>query len=119
MHSNKDGYGVIRCAGFNANAYSRPGVVVGEEKPPKSQKLEIEKITTLRYWPCPRKRWRCQTKMRVGFSGALDSVVTLTAGLGCWLRRELTSKLKKLEIGDDDPHFGLKEVPPTRDKNSK
>jgi hypothetical protein len=96
--SNKDGYRVTRCAGFNGDGYSRPGVVVGEELTPKSQKLEIVKITTLRDWPCPRKRRRCQMKMSVGFSGALESVVTLTVGLGCWLGRELTPKSQKLEI---------------------
>jgi hypothetical protein len=117
--SNKDGYGVIRCAGFNGDAYSRPGVVVAEEKPSKSQKLEIVRITTCSHWNTPRKRQRCQRKMREGFSCALNPSVMLTVVLDHWLGRELTSKVKKLEIGDDDPHFGLKEVPPTRDKDSK
>jgi hypothetical protein len=57
--------------------------------------------------------------MGIGFSGALNLSVMLTVGLGCWLKRELTSKVKKLEIGDSDPHFGPKGILTKIDRDRK
>jgi hypothetical protein len=84
--SNKYGYGVIRCAGFNGDGYSRPGVVVGEELTPKSQKLEIVKITTLRHWLQKEMEMPKEDESRVfrcaGVSGDAYSSPGLLVGEG-------------------------------------
>jgi hypothetical protein len=110
-----DRNGVFRCDRFIYDAYSRPGLlVVGEEWIPKTEKnsklLKIM-ITSLSAWNLLKRRWKGKKNMGMGFSGALDSMVTLTVGLACWLKSNECPKLQKFEIRDDDPHFELKRIP--------
>jgi hypothetical protein len=44
IKSKEDENRVFRCAGFICDAYSRPGLVVGDKLMSKSQKLEIQVV---------------------------------------------------------------------------
>jgi hypothetical protein len=67
----------------------------------KNSKLEIINLSSTK----PSSTKCSQRKMKIGFSGALNLSVTLTVGLSRWLRRKRDAKVKKLEIGDNQPQL--------------
>jgi hypothetical protein len=106
----------FRCAEFNGDAYSRPGLVVGEELMSKSQKLEIgdnqpplnkAKLNKMKSKEDENRVFRCAESIGDAYSSP-----------GSLVGEEIDTQKSKTR-NCEDHHFGLKEVPPPRDKGSK
>jgi hypothetical protein len=83
-------------------------VVVGEGGTPKSQKLEIVKITTLRHWL--QKEMEMPKEDEGGGFRCAESICDAYSRPGSLVEEGKTPKSQKLENGDSDLHFRPKGI---------